>query len=313
MLPAVAARPAAAANIGLATTRPAAAAADIGLVTAATFTPPGYPQNHPACTGTAHVACWWYVKAKQTSFTAPPVGMQGSFTVERPVVQGDVNLGYHSLAAMYIGTIKNGQINDGVEVGWAVAPVVYTDGEPHLFAFVAKNGSQNAACWPQPSQCGWVAASGTTYHLGDYLQPAYGADIENPFGIVYSGGNWWVNFDNQWIGYFKGSFWGGGFTHGTIVAWYGEVETIDAPDGGGCTYMGDGTYGTQPGSAKIGALGYWTRNASGIHNHWAHPTADNKYGNSIFYNMGNHLKASWFTYGGPGGYVDEYGVSHPCT
>jgi hypothetical protein len=74
--------------------------------------------------------------------------------------------------------------------------------------------------------------------------------------------------------------------------------------------MGDGKYGTQSGSAKIGSMGYW--NSSGTFS-WAHPTANNTYGDTNFYIMGNHLNASWMTYGGPGGYTDEYGVDHPCT
>jgi hypothetical protein len=76
--------------------------------------------------------------------------------------------------------------------------------------------------------------------------------------------------------------------------------------------MGDGKYGSEAGSAKIGGLGYYTRDSSGYHNNWAHPQKDTRYGNEQMYNMGDHLSASWFTYGGPGGYVDGGGTTHPC-
>jgi hypothetical protein len=259
--------------------------------------------NHPTCTG---AKCWWYVKANLDPSSAP-IGVWSSMTVERAAVQGAVYGQGHSLAAMYVASMAKGQLVNGVEVGWAVSPVTYVDEEPHLFAFVMRNGKQDDKCWPTPTSCGWHAAAGATHHLGEYLQPAAGSGVEHAFGIHYSGGNWWVGFDNQWIGYFAGSYWGSSFTKGTRVSWYGEVEMWGTSPA--CTAMGDGKYGSQSGSAKIGSMGYW--NASGAFT-WAHPTASNVTGNANFYNMGNHLSASWMTYGGPGGYTDEYGVDHAC-
>jgi hypothetical protein len=96
------------------------------------------------------------------------------------------------------------------------------------------------------------------------------------------------------------------------MAWYGEVQTVDAPYGGGCTSMGNGIYGSKPGSAVIKGMGYWTKDTAGGHHHWAKPRPDNQFGNSVLYNMGDRLSASWMTYGGPGGIVESDGVSRPC-
>jgi hypothetical protein len=104
---------------------------------------------------------------------------------------------------------------------------------------------------------------------------------------------------------------GGRFTKGQAVSWYGEVETLHNEQPG-CTQMGTGNYGSEAVSAKIGGLGYYTKDSRGYHNNWAHPAKDARWGNEQLYNMGDRLSASWFTYGGPGGTVDRNGVTHPC-
>lgn len=249
--------------------------------------------------------CWWYVKANDNP-SGGVTGVWSSMTVERPTVQNG-SLGWHSLAAMYIATLDSqGKVYDGVEVGWAVSPKNYSlsPGEPHLFAFPDLNGNQETKCWDHPDQCGWHEAPGATHHLGDQLQPQSG---EHAFGIRFSGGNWQVIFDQQVIGWFDGSHWKHTFLHGTRVSWYGEVETNSkSPD---CTAMGNGKYGTQAGSAKIGSMGYWDR---GGQFHWSQPTVSTPSGNANFYDMGNHLNASWMTYGGPGGSTDQQGVDRAC-
>ena len=265
------------------------------------------PVNHPA------PGNYWYVKANQTTFQSAPVGVQSSMTIERPKVQGQVFGKHHSLAAMYIATANGDTIVNGVELGWAVAPNIYIDEEPHLFAFPVKGGNQQEHCWPDPGSCGWVPAPGAKHHLGEYLQPSYGSGAVKYFMILHqSDGNWWVLYDNERIGYFKGEYWGGTFTSGNITSWYGEVQNPQSSSGD-CTAMGNGTYGTQSGAALIGALGYWTQDKSGFHETWAQPTESTRFGNTRFYNMGNHLSASFFTYGGPGGYVDRFGkVTTAC-
>src|SRR6266536_2553347 len=43
------------------------------------------------------------------------------------------------------------------------------------------------------------------------------------FYIRYDRGNWWVWFNDAWVGYFPGSLWAGTFTGGVYTHWYGEV------------------------------------------------------------------------------------------
>ena len=280
------------------------------------FQPPGFPTNHPHCAQEnprVPLSCWWYVKAVQTSFAIQPVGVQGWFTVERPVVQGGVHANYHSLAAMYISNVgTDGSLYDGVEVGWAVAPGIYTDEEPHLFVFPSIHGQQRGECWADPTRCGWTPTPGAKHRVGEYIQPAYGTGTDHPFSVTFADGRWNVLFDQENIGSFPESVWGGSFVKADILAWYGEVQTVNAPGGPGCTYMGNGKFGTDPGSAKIGGMAYLNIDAGGWHLTWAHPSVDGLYGNEVFYKMGDHLSASWFTYGGPGGDVHGNGNVRAC-
>lgn len=257
--------------------------------------------NHPTCDKNG--GCWWYVKGRQTTFSQAPVGIQAYLSIERPAVQGAVLGGQHSLAAISIQTVKNGETYNAIELGWAVAPALYTDEEPHLFAFDVRNGAQTtpqgAQCWQDPTGCGWFAKPGAKHHLGENLPPAYGSGVTHPFAILFSGGNWWVNYDNEWIGYFKGSYWNSAFTQGSNLQWYGEVQTVGFPSGA-CTEMGDGRFGTQAGAAIVGAMGYWMGAKHTFA--WARAQEDTDYGNPTFYNMGNHsTQFTSFTYGGPGG------------
>jgi hypothetical protein len=292
----------------------AAAAVSLSLLSAQPAHAQSVSPEAPSCD---RGNCWWYVKASQKSFAGTPVGVQGWYTIERPTVQGQVALGYHSLAAMSIITLKPGtsEVNDGVEVGWAVAPNVYTDEEPHLFAFSAKDGVQLQECWTPadpPASCGWERNKAAKHHLGEYLKPSYGSRVEEPFMILrQSDGNWAVYYDNDKLGHFRADHWQGKFNGGQAVSWYGEVET-QRNGQPGCTQMGTGQYGSKAGSAKVGGLGYYTHDSKGYHNNWAHPRKDPRWGNAQMYNMGDHLSASWFTYGGPGGTVDSGGITHPC-
>jgi hypothetical protein len=249
--------------------------------------------NHPYCPDNNH--CWWYIKANQETFQSPPVGVQSSMIIKLPTVHGPED---HSLAAMNISWLIGDTFVNGVEVGWAVAPSVYSNNNPrlpHLFAFPMRGGYQDAQCWPYPERCGWHKAPGATHDLGETLRPG---DLKYFMILHKPDGNWWVSYDNQWIGYFDGSFWLWTFTSGNFTSWYGEVETVGQPSGD-CTEMGNGAYGTQPGAGLIGALGYWTQDKSGFHETWAHPMESHTT-SADFYNMGDHLNASFFTYGGPG-------------
>jgi Neprosin len=69
------------------------------------------------------------------------------------------------------------------------------------------------------------------------------------FYIRYDRGNWWVWFNDAWVGYFPGSLWAGTFTSGEYTHWYGEVYSTGS--GLPLTDMGNGRFGSDPQAAYI--------------------------------------------------------------
>src|SRR5437879_3386846 len=59
-------------------------------------------------------------------------------------------------------------------------------------------------------------------------------------GYVFYQGNWWAWFDNQWLGYFPGSEWGGSYTRSAMIQWFGEIATDNGIPPG--VQMGNGLF-----------------------------------------------------------------------
>ncbi|MCP3165643.1 neprosin family prolyl endopeptidase [Myxococcus qinghaiensis] len=94
---------------------------------------------------------------------------------------------------------------------------------------------------------GWVQVH-PSYYPGMDLSGYIGAKPR--FFVLYSGTDWWVYFNDAWVGYFPGSRWGGAFTSGEMAHWYGEVFVSGArlPP---VTDMGNGLF---PPNAASGAI-----------------------------------------------------------
>lgn len=94
---------------------------------------------------------------------------------------------------------------------------------------------------------GWVQVH-PSYYPGMDLSGYIGAKPR--FFVLYSGTDWWVYFNDAWVGYFPGSRWGGAFTSGDMAHWYGEVFDSGArlPP---VTDMGNGLF---PPNAASGAI-----------------------------------------------------------
>lgn len=67
---------------------------------------------------------------------------------------------------------------------------------------------------------GFVRVHGV-YGPGMPLYNYYGYAIQQY--IRYDNGNWWIWFNDAWVGYFPGSIWSGAFTSGEMAHFYGEV------------------------------------------------------------------------------------------
>ena len=161
-------------------------------------------------------------------------------TIERPGYVGTGGPG-HSLEEMSVqGGPGNGNI---VEIGSSVSSDQFGDTAPHLFVYHWVNGAQT--CYG----CDWHQYS-NAYYPGMSLAGMVGQSVYN--GYVYYQGNWWAWFNNQWVGYFAGSLWSGGFTTSNLIQWFGEVATQNGlpPK----TQMGDGLFPSNPAAAPMATL-----------------------------------------------------------
>jgi hypothetical protein len=144
----------------------------------------------------------------------------------------------HSLAEIAVESSDGQQI---VEIGTTVDPAAHGDNQTRLFAFHWVNGQ--ATCY---DACGFVQTS-STVHPG---MPIQVTNATTPFQIKESSGthNWWLYYGGTAIGYFPPGLWGGTFTRSGLTQFFGEVAAAGPFP---CTDMGNGTYGTQAGAARI--------------------------------------------------------------
>jgi neprosin-like protein len=202
-------------------------------------------------------ACFFYGTGQQ-GYTAAGSGVgqgssliQANLTVETPAVcSGD---GAHSLAEIAMTTGAPGSRNI-VEIGWTVDPAI-NGGSSAPYLFVHEWRNELPMGYNGTGSSTFVDYAPTTLNAGQPMPVAGGASKQ--FAIQYFGGNWWTQYDTQWIGYFPGTNWssysppqtftnatsnyGQGF--GELAAW----NTTPRSD------MGNALLGTNTSSARVGS------------------------------------------------------------
>jgi hypothetical protein len=235
-------------------------------------------------------------------FTAD--GAAGSFSQPKPTLSSRDD---HTLAELAVESADGHQI---VEVGWMVDRPQYQDDNPHLFVFHWVNKTET--CY---NGCGYVQVSTNPAHqAGTTLTVGSSPAITHQFAIRYFGGNWWIWYETEWIGYFPGSLWQdpttqqNSFTQLGLAQWFGEVATPQATP---CSQMGDGLAGTSQGSAEITYMSFDVQSKTVPANvTYTFQT------NPQYYSVGNVTPTS-FTFGGPGATtqcpLSYYGSIHSTT
>jgi hypothetical protein len=221
------------------------------------------------------------------------IGMQFGGQVSQPTVSSFKEA--HSIDQL--AEESDGGATDTMEEGWIVSPDQFASNSPdspHLFTYVNKdhytsNGEPGGDCY----DCEFVPRTEAKFSPGEALTPTKKA-VE--FAVEYHEGNWWINYDNEWIGYCKGSFWPTGFSHSLVHQVYGEVFDNSADP---TTQMGDGKFGTEAKATKEQApINFITedeRETQGLHNPPENvPTPE-------YYSIGkiNKKRTTW-QFGGPG-------------
>ncbi|MEY9895199.1 hypothetical protein ABIA31_008888 [Catenulispora sp. MAP5-51] len=144
----------------------------------------------------------------------------------------------HSLQELALQNTYDTTTADTIEIGWSVDPGVNGDYQTHLFVYHWVNGQ--GTCY---NACGFVQTS-STVRAGMTLTPG----ATGRFSLVNYNGDWWAYYNNVPFGYFPGSLWGGAFTTAYSISSFGEVASSNQM---ACTQMGDGAYGSSPGSSSI--------------------------------------------------------------
>ncbi|WP_158621627.1 neprosin family prolyl endopeptidase [Corallococcus aberystwythensis] len=139
---------------------------------------------------------------------------------------------------------------------------------------------------------GFVQVHGV-YGPGMPLTSYYGYAVQQY--IRHDNGNWWIWFNDAWVGYFPGSLWSGQFTSGDMAHFYGEVYSAQnrVPP---LTDMGTGQFSGTWGSAYIHGMCLHTAGASCnyITNGWRSET------NAAYYSL-SYWNGADMEFGGNGG------------
>jgi hypothetical protein len=191
----------------------------------------------PAGTSARRALTYFYATANQTGLSG--INQFGwAKDIQAPsVAAGD----FHSLIEV---SVQNG--NNILELGWTVDPGVFGDNNPHLFTGIWING-----VWQGYNPASFVDNSSNAVNNGASLAGAVGTS--KTFGVIYTGGAWWVAYNGAYIGSFPGTLWSGAFTTGTVVQAFGEVA---ANSGSPCTDMGNGTLATSSVGPRVSSMTY---------------------------------------------------------
>ena len=236
-----------------------------------------------------------YAQAGQVIGTDNVYGTDGYIYVADPYVWRNDEF---SLAQLGLGR-GTGAGSQTVEVGWQDFRNMYGDFKPHLFFFFNTNNYASRGDYVggyNTDYLGWVQSS-TTLFPGASL--TVGSELY--IRVLMYGGNWWVNVNNQWVGYYPGWMFAttGLRNWANTVQWFGELLDYIADGVTTQTDMGN-SYFAGPGSAYMRNMRW--ENTTGVQSNLnAGYSAPNS--NCWSVQGFNNSGTTWGTYmyfGGPG-------------
>lgn len=222
-----------AAGAALTLSLPAAASAQAGGPRALPPIPPSASQSHVhSNAATCYFgSCYDYAYGQQRSNVT---GVSVQMMQADPEIDPNYS-GAHSLQEI---SLQDSAQQQTVEIGWTVDRSLNGDTKPHLFVYHWVNGG--TSCY---NGCGFVQVS-TTNTPGEAVTTGASAQ----YAIQFRQGSWWVQYNNDWVGYFPGSLWNNTYTTAQVISAFGEVSEASSP---ACTDMGNGLFGTASGSSWI--------------------------------------------------------------
>lgn len=259
------------------------------------------PTSGSISTSNPNAANFFYVGSGQ-QVTAD--GASGTFSQLKPTLNPK---DAHTLAQLAVESLSpSGQAQQTVEAGWTVDRALNGDDDPHLFVDYKVNGTYG--CY-NLRPCGLAQK---TVFVSTTANPSHwpGAKVTvdktpsptHQFAIRFFNGGWWVWYETEWIGYYPATVWGNTFSQGNYFDWYGEVATSQSVP---CSQMGNGFYGSTPGSAEIANMSLFVNGTTIPANGQLHVTSPQ------FYAAGRSTPTS-FNYGGPGGTAKQCAQNCPA-
>ena len=201
--------------------------------------------------------------------------------------------------------------NQTVESGWQNYRDLYGDWVPHLFLYYTTNGysanGDNIGGYNQDVD-GWIQYSSSVYPGAVSSPNSVRGGAQYVIFIKYQlyQGNWWLNCNNNWIGYYPASLFSseGLNLQAGKIAFYGEIVDSSVQTGLTHTDMGSGYWPEYrwPWSAYMRSLRYQS-NTNGTMSQYNADTVFTSDPN--LYDLENHMNSgttwnSYFWLGGPG-------------
>jgi hypothetical protein len=201
--------------------------------------------------------------------------------------------------------------NQTVESGWQEFRDLYGDWVPHLFVYYTTNGysadGDNIGGYNRDVD-GWIQYSSSIYPGAVSSPNSVRGGSQYVMFIKYQlyQGNWWLNCNNNWIGYYPASLFNdeGLNSQAGKIAFYGEI--VDSSDHAGLTNtdMGSGYWAEYewPWSAYMRSLRYQSDTNGGMSQYNASTVFAS---DPDLYDLENHMNSgttwnSYFWLGGPG-------------
>jgi Neprosin len=217
-------------------------------------------------------------------------------TNEQPYIPtGESQLGSHSSGQLWAFERAGEGCFSTAETGWSESIGQFGDYSPHLFVYAIDCGVGIGYSSNEYGGLNWVQSSPYTFPN----QALTHNDVFHVYGARMDGGNWWIYYDGQWVGFIPKSSWHYRFPYVINEAQAGgEVMTVNHST---CADMGyAGLYGGNPGAAMFGQVwyeyNYNTQSALTNLYSWSSDPSYYATGNWAF--PPNHGYA--FRYGGPG-------------
>ena len=230
-------------------------------------------------------------------------GISSNINIWNPQIDSNRD---HSISQIWVVDTTNWTALQTAEAGVSADPVTFGDKNSRLFIYWTRDNYQHTGCYNLRCS-GFVQTNNSVYLGGSFGKYSTngGDQIEIQLQWEHSGAgaDWWLNYQNTWVGYYPASLYPTMQNNATNVAWGGEVYNSEPQSRHTMTYMGSGQFA----AAWVGHAAYH-RNVFYIDltYHYAYPTLSPEATNSACYNVIDGYDGSgdgWNTYeffGGPG-------------